>query len=64
MAERRRLLNYLLREDEQAHQAIVKDLKIKVVVAEKTKEEKIAEAKADKASAQEDGDKEAAESKK
>ena len=63
VAERRRLLNYLLREDEEAHQAIVKDLKIKVVVVEKTKEEKIAEAEADKTSAQEDGVKEAAEGK-
>lgn len=55
VAERRRLLNYLRREDENAHEIIVKDLKIKVVVAEKSKEEKITELVADKAAAEEDG---------
>lgn len=64
VAERRRLLNYLKREDEGAYDVIVKDLKIKVVVAEKTKEEKIAEIEADKASAEEDGVKEETDGKK
>ena len=34
VAERRRLLNYLKREDEKAYDKLVKDLKLKVIISE------------------------------
>lgn len=37
VAERRRLLNYLKREDDKAYAVLVKDLKLKVVVSEEDK---------------------------
>lgn len=37
VAERRRLLNYLRREDEKAHETLVKDLKLKIPKAEEDK---------------------------
>ena len=39
VAERRRLLNYLSREDEKAYGKIVKDLKLKVVKVEEVKQQ-------------------------
>lgn len=39
VAERRRLLNYLSREDEKAYAKIVKDLKLKVIKVEEVKKE-------------------------
>ncbi|NUM25632.1 MAG: 30S ribosomal protein S15 [Candidatus Buchananbacteria bacterium] len=46
VAERRRLLNYLRREDQAAHEQIVKDLKLKVVKIEE-EEQKAALAEED-----------------
>ena len=39
VAERRRLLNYLSREDEKAYAKIVKDLKLKVIKVEEVKQQ-------------------------
>jgi small subunit ribosomal protein S15 len=40
VAERRRLLNYLRREDEKAYSKLIKDLKLKVVLTQAEVEEK------------------------
>lgn len=54
VAERRRLLSYLKREDEAEYEKIVKDLKIKVANIEVPKDSRLEE-QADQAAAEEDG---------
>ena len=54
VAERRRLLNYLKREDDKAYDELVKDLKIKVVTVELPKLDKLDELEADAVAAEED----------
>ena len=55
VAERRRLLNYLKREDEKEYDNLVKDLKIKVATIELPKDSKLDELVADEVAAEEDG---------
>jgi len=43
VAERRRLLNYLFREDQKAYDALVKDLKLKVIKPEEERRPEILE---------------------
>ena len=43
VAERRRLLNYLRREDEKAYNELVKDLKLKIVKTEEEKKQELEE---------------------
>ena len=55
VAERRRLLSYLKREDEKAYDQLVKDLKLKVVKIEEEKSEEGEEDEVEEKSEKEDG---------
>ena len=54
VAERRRLLNYLKREDEKEYDKLLAELKIKVATVELPQESKLDELEADQVAAEED----------